>query len=159
MTMKKIYFLIFIFLITNQIFGQYYIYKEKATIIKDFDKYKQKQKASFVFLATDTSISYLMTDSVNQKEFSFKYYFDKDGICNIQEQVSYCDSCLQLWLKSAKKDARYNYRKVGENTWFAKYKKGIVMQTKMEADKFYLTWSKLYLTRREYKAILYSNNN
>jgi hypothetical protein len=153
--MKKICLLLITLLSILQIFGQYYIDKKKDFIVKDFEKYILKIKAISTFTETDTTIKFALTDSATKKEFNYNFYFDKDGVCNIQEQVSHCDSCLQLWIKGSRNDARYNYRKVGENTWFAKYKKGIAMETKVVNGKYYLTWTKLYLTRKEYKAIMY----
>jgi hypothetical protein len=145
------------FLSVPSIFGQYYIEKGKPFIKNDMEKYFIKEKAISGISETDSSIKFIMIDSVSKKEFGYNFYFDKDGLCSKQEQISYCDSCLQLWIKSSLKMAQFNYRKVGENTWFAKYKKAIAMETKTIDGKYYLTWTKLYLSRKEYKTIIYSN--
>jgi hypothetical protein len=154
--MKKLIGFIFILFFAQDASAQYYIDKNKEIVKKDIEKFFTKWKKKTTLSETDSSLKYTLLADSTTKPAEFNMYFNNEGICTVQESVSNCDSCLQIWLKNNLKDASYNWRKIGENSWFAKYKKQMAMQTKVVGDKYIITCTKFDLNRKAYKEIVYS---
>jgi len=138
--MRYVFLLILIIPFCYTAMAQTDMLDKRSKIKKRVEKYYQENNRRYSVSETDSTLTYVLNDSVSLPA-TYTYYFDEHDRCKKQETIFTCDSCLQVAMQRSLAAKYVNWQKTGPESYYARFPYNTLMEPVKENGRFILRYS------------------
>ena len=146
--MKKFFLFIVLTAGCYASFSQYYILNKRSKIKENIEQYYAENNRKYSFSETDSSITFVLNDSLSLPATTI-FYFNDLNRCIKQEVIFSCDSCMQKSMKESLNGKFINWKKVGDQHYYAGFPYNVLTEPVNVNGQFILRFTRL--KRKELK--------
>jgi len=146
--MKKLFLFIILTASCCTSFSQYYILNKRSKIKENIEKYYAEHNRKYTFAETDSTITYILNDSLSLPATSI-FYFNNRNACIKQEVIFSCDSCLQKSIRESFNNKFTKWEKIGTESYYTGFPYNVLMEPVRENGQFMMRYT--HLRRRALK--------
>ena len=144
--------LIVLLMVTKFMYSQQYVNLSKAACKKRLTKYADKYEYHSSIKETDSTLAFLVRDSVVQN-LDILLHFDETGKCDNEQTVLSCDSCYNKYLNRTIADKYYRWTKIDSSTYFARFPYRLILTTGLGNSPSFLI-RRSNLSGHEYRSMI-----